>query len=1773
MVNSKKPLKRFLSMLLVAVMVITLLPAMTLPAYAAGGSGTLAGLADTSIDATWTASTDDVNYANWSVQSGTEVIGTAAYKTTFWIFGNDNNTTLTLTNNKGEAAILSFTYTIGGSGKIQIDGDTDTVTSSGSYSDELAAGESRKIYLESNGSGTSAKITLSNITLLVKKDVKTTFQPAENGSYTVDGKAVTEEYSNTQSSLKAYSVKATPNSGYKFVGWYSVTDDSYLTTNATANLNFDSDKMITAVFTATDNAVYSVGTKKFYDLDEATTYAKSNSIEKVTLEQNGRSITGTHTIPAGVTLLIPFDNAATFYKETPVSTQGGSVSNKNNAFRTLTLAEGAVLNVEGCISVGGTYRAAAGSSSGYMAGNYGLLNLTAGSSVNVKNGGSLYAWGFITGTGSVVAESGSTVWEWFQIGDFRGGTATGGVGNGVFPFSQYFVQNIEAPLTIQAGAKEQVYTGVYAGSKVNNASIEFIGDSGMFKLDSGSLTRIYDGAADRMIYTVSGDIELNSLSLNLVGANINSANYVLPLTNNLTINIASGKTTINQDLALLAGVQMSIAKGADMTIANGINLYVYDADEWNAANYTCLGKFVSLPFAYSRTKTRTNADLVDAKIDVNGTLTVNGSVYTTVGGANICSSAGGGKYIQQAAPGTATTTYQYTQSGSSVSRADIPITAAKLLNADGTFEETANAVKGDFYAYKKGKWTKNDDTTEVTITFDANGGTGTMDSQTVTAGEEAALTANTFTREGYTFTGWNTAADGTGTAYADGASVTLDENTTLYAQWKANTYTVTWVDENGTELEKDKEVPYGTTPAYNGAEPTKQGDAQYSYAFAGWSPEIVPVTNDVTYKATYTQSINEYTITWENADGTELRSEQVAYGKVPSYGGDTPTKTGDAEHYYTFSGWTPEIKPVDGDAAYTAVYTEGINTYTVTWKNWDGTELEKDENVDYGTTPEYNGTEPVHEGDVQYSYTFKGWSPAVNTVTGSITYTAVFEQTTNKYTITWKNGDEVLKTDQVAYGEMPVWSGETPIKTDSTGRYNYTFKGWTPGIQKVTGDAVYSAEFEQTENTFTVTWVDSDGKTVLEKDENVAYGSKPSYESAEPAKAADNQYTYTFKGWDPEITDASAVTADVTYKAVYDTTVKTYTVTWKNYDGTVLKTDENADYGTMPSYDGSTPVKAADNDYTYTFKGWDPAPVPVTGNADYTAVYSSTPIVRHTVTFDANGGGGSMNPQTFILGVDTRLTANSFTREGYKFTGWNTAADGSGAAYTDEGAMSNLQEDMTLYAQWQFWDGWLTDGTGRQYYADGNIQKSGWTTIEGAQYYLDKDTGYAAVNGVYWLPYPDGYGPDEWDIKNNDEYVDLGYSTNSYFIFDVAGVFQNNLNGKNTLTSGTKVYGKSNNYDLENDTVVWLAAGELLWHPGLVSDGTAYFYFPTDYFEDDNPETFIKDKDYTVSKTNDLTWPSDWGEGSFTSGKYSFDADGKLLLRDGLTEVDGETFYYVKGIKTYAGLIELDGSYYYINSSCKMVHDCNYTISKTNGLLPAGTYTIGHDGKLVREDTKLNGIVKESSTTWYYYVNGVKTYAGLIRINGDYYYVNSKYEVIHDRNYFISKTNGLLKQKTYAFDSDGKLVLPDESLNGIVKQNDGTWYYYVNGIKTYAGLIQIGGDYYYVNSKYEVIHDRSYCISKTNGLKAQGTYEFDKDGKMVIGDETLNGIVKQDDGTWYYYENGLKTYAGLIKIDGYYYYVNSSFKVIHGQKYFISKTNNLMPNASYEFDEEGRLVQ
>ena len=689
--------KRFLSLLLVAVMVLALLPVITLPAFAAT-SGTVTGLSDTNIGLSFSGDADNA----WSA-SGTQIIGKARSTSgSGCVGGSDCRSTLTITNKKTTKATLSFDYTVMVSeGTILV--DNTTTTANGSFSKELAAGGTVEVEINSGSTSADTKITMTNVKLVADVSATVTFQPAENGSYTVDGQTITEPYTHTQNSMTAYQVAATPAEGYRFKGWYDVDSGKCISTDAKTALNFDSNRTITAQFASKELALFETGGQVFDDLNDAIAEAQKNLPAIITLAESGK-ITGNYIIPSKVTLLIPFDEAKTCYTSTPTAITSAPAA---KPFRTLTMAAGSSLTLASgaAISVGGQYYAASGGASGKMVGPYGYIKMESGSAIDVQSGASLYAWGFISGSGSVTVQSGGSVYEWYQILDFRGGLASSAMGNKVFPFSQYAVQNVEVPLTLHAGASETVYTAVYAIRKINPTSIPFIGDKGMFKLTSGSLTKAYDGATDRIIYTIDGVAEVNSLNLKLADASVSSSSYVLPLTNNMTINLTTGsKLSINQTASLLPGVQANIAQGAEMIISSGESIYIYDRDEWVAQNFVTGGKFKAVPYAPGKHYNRTEENLIDVKVDVNGTLTAIGGIYTTASGADICSSAGTGVYNQQGTPGAETKTYQYTQSNSDVTAHEIPITAAKLHNADGSYADTKDKNSGTTFYYSNGVW-------------------------------------------------------------------------------------------------------------------------------------------------------------------------------------------------------------------------------------------------------------------------------------------------------------------------------------------------------------------------------------------------------------------------------------------------------------------------------------------------------------------------------------------------------------------------------------------------------------------------------------------------------------------------------------------------------------------------------------------------------------------------------------------------------------------------------------------------------------------------------------------------------------------------------------------------------------------------------------------------------------------------------------------------------------------------------------------------------------
>ena len=1731
----KSILKRFLSLVLCMCMVMALLPNVTMTAFAAT-SGTVTGLTDENIGLSFTGDADDA----WSA-NGTSIIG--AVTSTGGTCGDTSyKSTLTITNKKSTTATLSFDYTIEqNSGTIQVDG---TVVSSGaSFIKELAPNGAVKVYIKSGSTSAATKITLTNVVLVSNVNATATFVPAENGTYTVDGKLITEEYSNTQSSMTAYQVVATPADGYQFMCWYDVSNEKYISTSAKAALNIDSDCTITARFASKTAALFETGGQPFDDLGDAVSYAQTNGQSRITLATDG-SISGTYTIPAGITLLIPFDEAGTLYTDAPAAIRTAPAS---KPFRTLTMSDGASITVNGAISLGGRYYAAGGGQQGRPVGDYGYIKMADNSSITVKNGGNLYAWGFISGSGSVLAESGATVYEFYQIADFRGGSASSDMDHGVFPFSQYFVQNIEVPLTLNAGANEQVYSGVYAMSTTYTTAINFIGDTGMFKVESGSFTKDYDEKADRLVFTVNGEAALNTLSLKLASMSVDSASYVLPITNNITINIHSGNVTINQDAALLAGVEVNIAEGAGLTVANGKNIYFYDSDEWSSDNFVwgpC--KFKSVAYAPGKAYTRSNNDLVDAKMDVNGSVTAIGAIYTTGSGADICSSNGTGKYIQQGTPGTATATYQYNAGSSAVT---IPITAAKLHNADATYTETATANAGDVINYVNGVW-GGEAPTELTVTFEANGSAeypvkGTMAPQTVNAKTDTALNANSFTREGYNFLNWNTAADGTGDSYADGATINLTENTILYAQWEDNHSLTKVINKKNATCTEDGYTG-DTVCAICGKEITK-GETIQSKGHT----EVV----DAAVEPTCTEPGKT-----EGKHCSVCNEVLVAQEEIPAKG-------------HSWNEGKITTAPTCENA--------GVKTYTCTVCNATKTEA-----IDA------TGHTPVEVAE----------QPATCTEAGH------------------KAGTKCSVCAAILSGmeEIPA-TGHTEV-IDAAKAPTCTETGLTEGKHCSVCNEIIVAQTE----------IPAKGHTEVIDEAKAPTCTEPGLTEGKHCDVCREvlvkQKVVPATGHKPEIRNAVEATLTTpgytgdTYCTVCNELLKQGTeipktgahITWV-IDGKVVA-EEDYLKGTMPSFKDSTD-KDPDDNYRYTFTGWSPEVVVAEEDATYMAQYSATARVFYTITFNANGGEGSMEPQRFEVGVDTALNTNAFTRKNYKFIGWNTAADGSGATYADQGAILELTGDMTLYAQWQIWNGWFTDVNGKQYYQDGELQKTGWTVIDSNIYYLDTETGYVAT-GIATL-IPDGATEEarcvfdaEGVFQSNVTGVySVGADTywlNSGIIEEEAGLkrvvkedgevnyyyfaVQKNLEERDGLTLSAAVKStvlngkdcwlhKTNGLKLPEWGYFFDENGVILHDEdtsknGTLKDGEDLYYYVDgikapagmikigdDYYYANSKGKLIVNQTYYCSRMNGL----------MEEGTYAFDAEGKLIPgatdKNGIVkDDDGVLRYYVNGKVTYVGLIEIDGDFYYVRSSGEVVTNCVYWITWTHGLKEAGYYTFDESGKLT--GTPKNGIVEEDGVL-HYYVNGTLTYAGLIQIDGDYYYVNSKCEVVHDCVYWITWTHDLKKPGYYTFDENGKLTGTPK--NGIVEE-DGVLHYYVNGTLTYAGLIKIGDDYYYVNSKCVVVRDCDYYITWTHDLKPQGKYHFDADGKLTGEVAPLKNGIYEEDGSLYFYRNGERAYAGLIQIDGSYYYVRSTCEVVHDRSYYVYWTHGLMPEGYYNFDSAGRMI-
>ena len=410
---------------------------------------------------------------------------------------------------------------------------------------------------------------------------------------------------------------------------------------------------------------------------------------------------------------------------------------------------------------------------------------------------------------------------------------------------------------------------------------------------------------------------------------------------------------------------------------------------------------------------------------------------------------------------------------------------------------------------------------------------------TVKSLEGVGFTAPT----GYEFLGWATAQDSNKIEYAAGAPVFVDAtgDNNLYAVWQVKTYTIKWVNWDDSEVRTDTEVPYGTELKAP-EDPTREADAEYTYTFASWTPEIETVTGNATYKATYTKEANTYTLTYD-LDGGEWEND-TTYTYPKKYNEEVEVKADPTKEGYTFAGWTSaEVKVENGkftmpakNVTLTAKWN--INKYTVTWKNDDGSVLRTDKNVEYGTMPNY-GANPTKAADAQYTYTFKGWTPEVETVTGDATYKATYTKEANTYTLTYDLDGGEWEND-TTYTYPKKYNEEVEVKADPT-KEGYTFVGWMSAeVEVVNGkftmpakDVTLKAQWKA--NIYNVTY-DLDGGEWTEATNEFPYEYKA---TVEVVKTVPTREGYKFSGWrSEEVTienDAFTMPAkDVVLKAVWE---------------------------------------------------------------------------------------------------------------------------------------------------------------------------------------------------------------------------------------------------------------------------------------------------------------------------------------------------------------------------------------------------------------------------------------------------------------------------------------------------------------------------------------------------------------------------------------------------------------------------------------------------------------
>lgn len=1018
---------------------------------------------------------------------------------------------------------------------------------------------------------------------------------------------------------------------------------------------------------ASNVSVCRINTTAYPSLEDALAYANNNPSKSVTIFMENDYVLGAgyYTIPANATLVVPMSddqNIAYPY----ITHRSESAYPTPYVFRTLTFASGVNMSVLGTIELSGEQFSKGGDPEQSIPGGpYGRLILKPGSHVTLNDGGELRAWGYVTGdgtraadgtylSGEIDARRGSSVREQFQIGDWKGGDISFTMIQDedpqqkmhLFPIYEYFIQNVESPVKYHPGSALYCSTAVDAQVLAYANDIKVVGKMGepaMFLMDEMAdaentwVRKWYDANKDQQVYEINSGAQLGSMVINLgevpktlidpgqpgnYNIVMDSRKYILPLTSNMKIHLLSGYMQFTQSTACLPGMEVEIDKESTISLINQNRadvvegaLYLYDSDQWGT--YVHNGKY-GTRVHYSATLNgqptardiSSPAAIGDAILNVHGTFQVDAdcAVYTTVGKTKNTVD-GNDEYSQDLTKGGASIISTNEDAGTFIFNANAPVSEGVTISDDMFAQGELNP--------------------EVLVNYDnsVNG----LKIETA-RGNSAHI---------YGFELCTSALLKNGDDSFTKTEGTIGGNSFCFIDGR---WTDMKVDEHNYCFMVDgHEIFYAKPAEYVAISATKN-----------------PSTHAITGNADHTFS---------DYDGTGrlfiLMEADCQWWEVEKKDNLYHCIHPDNDTYYYWDEVDEEWKE---------------QRFTITWLNWDGTEIksyiqdgseliEVSYSVTYGTQAEFLGSNPTREPNIDYTYDFTGWTPALGKVMSDVTYTATYSKQPRKYTIIFTTeGGVEIERQFLTHNELPVCEN-VPTKT------GFTLQ-WEPALAAVTGDATYRATWlEEPPTEYEITFFDYDGTTKLKPTDEtpymVAVGELPVAPTKPAGKPETSEFTYVFDHWSPALEE---VTQAMTYTAVYREEAKTYTVTFKNEDNSVIET-RPYHYGETPVC-STPPTKANTAEFTYALR-WTPQIQTVMGNADYTAVFDAT-TNKYSVTLQCSPSGAAVLSGGGLYNYNESATLTATANEGYNFLGWSD----------NQGGLNNtreiaITEDVLLVANFE----------------------------------------------------------------------------------------------------------------------------------------------------------------------------------------------------------------------------------------------------------------------------------------------------------------------------------------------------------------------------------------------------------------------------------------------------------------------------------------------------------